>query len=73
MNCVMGEADLVIDTCVNSPQIMGLGGFPSAEMLEVVLQRARGRRVLYDGTASPQHGAPELVRRMISVSIGTLR
>jgi peptidase E len=68
MNCVMGEADLVIDTCVNSPQIMGLGGFPSAEMLEVVLERARGRRVLYDGTASPQYGAPELAADVTTVS-----
>ena len=68
MNCVMGEADLVIDTCVNSPQIMGLGGFPSAEMLEFVLQRARGRRVLYDGTASPQHGAPELAADVTTLS-----
>jgi peptidase E len=58
MNCVMGVADLVIDTCVNSPQIVGLGGFPNAELLEYVLQLGRGRRVLYDGTASPQYGAP---------------
>jgi peptidase E len=64
----MGEADLVIDTCVNSPQIMGLGGFPSAEMLEVVLERARGCKVLYDGTASPQYGAPELAADVTTVS-----
>jgi dipeptidase E len=64
----MGEADLVIDTCVNSPQIVGLGGFPSAEMLEHVLQLARGRRVLYDGTASPQYGAPELAADVTTLS-----
>jgi peptidase E len=68
MYCVMGEADLVIDTCVNSPQIVGLGGFPSIEMLEYVLQLARGRRVLYDGTASPEHGAPELAADVTMLS-----
>jgi dipeptidase E len=64
----MGEADLVIDASVNYPQIVGLGGFPSAEMLEYVLQLARGRRVLYDGTASPQHGAPELAADVTTLS-----
>jgi dipeptidase E len=68
MYCVMGEADLVIDASVNYPQIVGLGGFPSAEMLEYVLQLARGRRVLYDGTASPQHGAPELAADVTTLS-----
>jgi dipeptidase E len=64
----MGEADLVIDTSMNSPQIVGLGGFPSAEMLEYVLQLARGRRVLYDGTASPQHSVPELAADVTTLS-----
>jgi dipeptidase E len=64
----MGEADLVIDASVNYPHIVGLGGFPSAEMLEYVLQLARGRRVLYDGTASPQHGAPELAADVTTLS-----
>jgi dipeptidase E len=68
MYCVMGEADLVIDTWVNSPQIVGLGGFPSAEMLEYVLRLGRGRRVLYDGTASPQYVAPELAADVTQLS-----
>jgi dipeptidase E len=68
MYCVMGEVDLVIDTCVNSPQIVGLGGFPSAEMLEYVLRLGRGRRVLYDGTASPQYAAPELAADVTTLS-----
>ncbi len=36
--------------------IVGIGGFPNAHMFEYVLGLARGRRVLVDGTASPQHG-----------------
>jgi dipeptidase E len=42
---------------MNSPQIVGLGGFPSDVMLEHVLGLARGRRVLWDTAANPN---PEL-------------
>jgi hypothetical protein len=41
-----------------SRQIVGMGGFPSAELWENVLDLARGRRVLVDRTASPQYGEP---------------
>src|SRR3989442_422735 len=44
-------ADLVIDTVVNSPQIVGLGGYPTDSMLGYVLGVARGPKVLYVGTA----------------------
>jgi dipeptidase E len=40
---------------VNLPQIVGLGGFPEPPMVEHILLLARGRRVLFDRTASPQH------------------
>src|ERR1700688_1236851 len=39
-----------------SRQIVGMGGFPSVELWENVLDLARGRRVLVDRTASPQYG-----------------
>ncbi len=35
-----------------------MGGFPSVELWENVLDLARGRRVLVDRTASPQYGEP---------------
>jgi peptidase E len=38
--------------------IVGIGGFPDGPMFEYVLGRARGRRVLVDRTASPQHAEP---------------
>jgi dipeptidase E len=41
---------------MDSRTIVGIGGFPNARMFEYVLGLARGRRVLVDGTASPQHG-----------------
>jgi dipeptidase E len=42
-------------------QIVGLGGYPQEAMFEYVLGLARGRRVLFDGTASPQLDAlPEI-------------
>ena len=37
-------------------------------MLEYVLQLGRGRRVLYDGTASPQYGVPELAADVTTLS-----
>jgi peptidase E len=41
--------------------IVGLGGYPQAPMFDYVLALARGRRVLLDSTASPQHDFdPEL-------------
>jgi dipeptidase E len=43
---------------VNSPQIVGIGGFPDERLFNYVLSLARGRRVLVDTTASPQYGEP---------------
>src|SRR4051794_18628053 len=51
---VMG-ADLVIDSRKNSPQIVGLGGYPADSMLDYVLGLARGRKVLYVGTAGMEN------------------
>src|SRR5260370_36370964 len=45
------KADLVIDTGMHSPQIVGLGGSPQEVMLDYVLGVARGRRLLYVPTA----------------------
>ena len=39
---------------MDSRQIVGLGAFPQESMLDYVLSLARGRRVLFDRTASPQ-------------------
>jgi dipeptidase E len=39
-----------------SRQIVGMGGFPGEELWNHVLSLAGGRRVLVDGTASPQYG-----------------
>jgi dipeptidase E len=50
----------VINTAVNSPQIVGLGGYPAPEMLERIFDLAGGRKVLFDGTASPQGSVPEI-------------
>ena len=36
------------------PLIVAMGGFPDGPLFEYVLSLARGRRVLVDGTASPQ-------------------
>src|SRR3954469_18863220 len=49
-------AESVIHSSVNSPQIVGIGGFPEHALFDHVLSLARGRRVLVDGTASPQYG-----------------
>jgi peptidase E len=50
-----------MNTGVNSPQIVGLGGYPAPAMLEHVFELAGGRNVLYDGTASPDQAfVPEL-------------
>ena len=69
MYCVMGEADLVIDTCVNSPQIVGLGGFPSAEMLEYVLQPRSGPQGALRRDREPTvDGAPELAADVTTLS-----
>src|SRR5205823_3875042 len=43
---------------MNSPQIVGVGGFPSDAMLEHVLGLARGRKVLWDTTANPKFDVP---------------
>src|SRR5438045_7265969 len=48
-------ADLVIDSQKNSPQIVGLGGYPADAMLDYVLGLARGRKVLYVGTAGMEN------------------
>src|SRR5204863_24941 len=45
-------ADLVIDTTMDSPQIVGIGGFPNEVMCEDGFGLAPGRRVLFVGTAS---------------------
>ena len=42
---------------MDSPQIVGMGGFPNDVMLEYVLGLARGRKVLYVGTASMENSA----------------
>jgi peptidase E len=39
---------------MNSPQIVGIGGFPEERLWDHVLSLAGGRRVLVDNTASPQ-------------------
>jgi peptidase E len=39
--------------------IVGIGGFPDPPLVNYVLSFARGRRILVDGTASPQHDALE--------------
>ena len=38
---------------MNFPQIVGLGGYPDEALFEYVLSVARGRKVLFDHTASP--------------------
>jgi len=43
---------------VSQQTIIGIGGFPNGPMLEYVLGKARGRRVLVDQTASPQYDGP---------------
>src|SRR5690349_5179309 len=48
-------ADLVTDDEANFPQIVGLGGYPDDRMVEFVLGLARGRRVLYVGTAGMEN------------------
>ncbi len=39
---------------------MGIGAFPDARLFEYVLGFARGRRVLVDGTATPDYDGPPL-------------
>jgi dipeptidase E len=39
--------------------IVGIGGFPDRPLVDYALSFARGRRILVDGTASPQHDALE--------------
>src|SRR5436309_8646170 len=46
------DADLVIDSSVQTSQIVGLGASPDEAMLDHVLGLARGRRVLYVPTAA---------------------
>jgi peptidase E len=44
---------------MNRPQIVVFGGLPAPEAMEYAFAQARGRRLLVDGTASPQYaGAP---------------
>jgi peptidase E len=43
---------------MDSRRIVGLGGFPHESTFEYVLGLARGRKVLVDGTASPQWTDP---------------
>jgi len=38
--------------------IVGMGGFPDAQLVDYVLGLAGGRRMLVDTTASPQYGEP---------------
>jgi len=45
-------ANLVIDTRMTSPQLLGLGGQPDDRMLDHALGLARGAKVLYVPTAS---------------------
>jgi dipeptidase E len=44
---------------MTSPQIIGFGSWPGRPGLDYVLGHARGRRILYDGTASPQYAPPD--------------
>jgi dipeptidase E len=49
-----------------SPTIVGIGGFPERAMAEYVLGLARGRRLLYVGTASMEHpGTTEVVDEVL--------
>ena len=43
---------------MNSPQIVGIGGFPDEVLWEHILSLADGRRVLVDNAASPESTAP---------------
>jgi dipeptidase E len=43
---------------MNSPQIVGIGGFPDEALWDHVLSLAGGRRVLVDNAASPESTAP---------------
>jgi dipeptidase E len=53
----------------SSRRIVGMGGFPDVPVWEHVLALARGRRVLVDRTASPQHTDPiELPGNMTELS-----
>jgi peptidase E len=40
--------------------IVGMGGFPGPALVEYVLGLARGRRILVDGTATPNYDGPPL-------------
>jgi peptidase E len=53
---------------VATPQLFVLGGFPDAAMTEHMLSLARGRRVLFDNTASPQsEEVPELAAEVTTL------
>jgi peptidase E len=45
---------------MNRQTIVGIGGFPDAAIVDYVLGFARGRRVLVDGTATPDYDGPPL-------------
>ncbi len=45
---------------MNRQTIVGMGGFPDSEVVEYVLGLARGRRILVDGTATPNYDGPPL-------------
>ena len=59
-----GRTNSVIHMRMDSPQIVGLGGYPGRPMLDHVLGLARGARVLYVPTAANEEPgrALELVR-----------
>jgi peptidase E len=60
------SADVVIPRTIVFPTIVGIGGFPERAMAEYVLGLARGRRVLYVGTASMEHpGTTEAVDEVL--------
>ena len=45
---------------MNRQTIVGMGGFPGSALVEYVLGLARGRRILVDGTATPNYDGPPL-------------
>jgi peptidase E len=54
---------------MNSPQIVGLGGYPAPTMLERIFELAGGRKVLFDGTASPDQAfLPEVDADLTALS-----
>src|SRR5215472_4861993 len=54
------SADVVIRSTMGPQTIVGIGGFLDAAVVDYVLSFAGGRRVLVDGTASPEYDGPGL-------------